>query len=91
MRMVMCHKLNKELPGLDFNPFEGDELGDRIYSEISAEAWQAWLNESPRFINTYRLDLSDPSAQTFLRDQMEVFFGFKDGSLAQTAWTPPKK
>lgn len=93
MRMVMCRKLGKELPGLDFNPFEDDddELGVRIYNEVSAEAWQQWLNDSPRYINTYRLDLSDPSAQTFLRDQMEVYFGFKEGSLAQTAWTPPKK
>lgn len=90
MRMVMCRKLNKELPGLDFVPFD-DEFGERLYAEVSAEAWDGWLKESPRYINTYRLDLADPSAQQFLRDQMEIFFGYRDGSLAQTAWTPPKK
>lgn len=89
MRTVMCCKLNKELPGLDYLPFD-DELGQRLYNEVSQEAWDQWIKESPRYINTYRLDLSDPSAQNFLREQMEVFFGFRDGSLAQTAWTPPK-
>jgi Fe-S cluster biosynthesis and repair protein YggX len=27
-RMVQCKKLNRELPGLDFAPFD-DELGER--------------------------------------------------------------
>ncbi len=88
MRMVHCRKLGKELPGLDFVPFD-NEFGERLYNEVSQEAWDQWLKESPRYINTYRLDLAEPKAQQFLFEQMEVYFGFKEGDLAQTAWTPP--
>jgi Fe-S cluster biosynthesis and repair protein YggX len=87
--MVKCTKLGQELPGLPFKPFD-DELGQRIYDNISMQAWQMWLQDSVKYINTYRLDLADPAAQAFLRSQMEVYFGFKEGDLAQTAWTPQK-
>lgn len=90
MRTVNCIKLGKELPGLSFMPFD-DELGERLYNQVSEEAWDMWLKESPRYINTYRLDLAEPAAQEFLREQMEIFFGFKEGDVARTAWTPPKK
>ena len=89
-RMVMCNKLKKELPGVPFKPFD-DELGQKIYDQVSMEAWQGWLKDSVKYVNTYRLDLSDARAQKFMREQMEVYFGFKDGDLAQTAWTPEKK
>ncbi|MCS6915756.1 MAG: oxidative damage protection protein [Myxococcota bacterium] len=90
MRMVKCIKLGQELPGLDFQPFD-DELGEKIYQHVSQKAWDMWLAESPRYINTYRLDLSDPQAQEFLRQQMKVFFGFEKGEMARTAWTPPRE
>ncbi|PYX86943.1 MAG: oxidative damage protection protein, partial [Acidobacteria bacterium] len=40
-RIVHCVKLNKDLPGLDEPPFDGD-LGQRIYNQVSAEAWHGW-------------------------------------------------
>jgi Fe-S cluster biosynthesis and repair protein YggX len=88
-RMVMCRKLGRELPGIPFKPFD-DELGQRIYDEISMEAWQKWLNDSVKYVNTYRLDLADKNAQAFMRKQMAVYFGFEEGDMAQTAWVPPK-
>lgn len=88
-RTVMCRKLGRELPGMPFKPFE-DALGQRIYDEISLDAWKQWLNDSVKYVNTYRLDLADASAQAFMRKQMAVYFGFEDGDLAQTAWTAPK-
>jgi Fe-S cluster biosynthesis and repair protein YggX len=88
-RMVKCRKLGRELPGMPFKPFD-DELGRRIYDEISMEAWQKWLNDSVKYVNTYRLDLADQNAQAFMRKQMAVYFGFEEGDLAQTAWIAPK-
>lgn len=88
-RIVHCRKLDKDLPGLPFKPFD-DEMGQRIYDEISMEAWQKWLQESVRYVNTYRLDLADPKAQEFMRKQMAIHFGFEQGDLAATAWVPPK-
>ena len=88
-RTVKCRKLGQELPALPFKPFE-DDLGTRIYNEVSMQAWQNWLRDSVKYVNTYRLDLTDPSAQAFMRKQMSIYFGFEEGDLAQTAWVPPE-
>jgi len=88
-RMVQCRKLGKLLPGLKRKPYR-NELGQRIYDEVSQEAWDLWLKESVRFINTYRVDLASPEGQKFMLKQAAIFFGFEQGDLAETAWTPPK-
>ncbi|MEA2698212.1 MAG: hypothetical protein QOI66_2483 [Myxococcales bacterium] len=75
---------------MPFKPFN-DELGQRIYDEVSMEAWQGWLRDSVKYVNTYRLDLADKSAAAFMRKQMAIYFGFEEGDLAQTAWTPTKE
>ena len=46
-RMVKCAKLGEELPGLPYKPFN-DALGQRIYDNISAKAWQDWIEHSKR-------------------------------------------
>jgi Fe-S cluster biosynthesis and repair protein YggX len=89
-RMVMCRKLGKELPGLVKPPYR-NALGQKIYEEISKQAWDAWLQESVRLINTYRVDLASPQGQKFMMDQTAVYFGFEEGELAATAWVPPKQ
>ena len=89
-RMVHCRKLGKELPGLSRPPYK-NELGKRIYEEVSKEAWEGWLKESVRFINTYRVDLASAEGQQFMMKQTAVYFGFEEGDLAATAWTPPPK
>ena len=86
--MVFCKKLGKEAPGLPFKPFT-DDLGQLIFDNVSLEAWQMWLRESPRYVNTYGLDLQSDKGREFLRDQMRIFFGFAEGDQAETAWTPP--
>lgn len=40
--MVQCIKLGKEAEGLDFAPYPG-ELGNRLWENVSKEAWAAWL------------------------------------------------
>ena len=72
-RLVMCKKLGRELPGLDAPPFPG-ELGQRIYEEISAEAFNLWQQHARTLIATYRLNLADPAGREFLQQQMEEFF-----------------
>ena len=76
--MVQCKKLSRELPGLDFIPFD-DELGERIYREISAEGWKMWLEHSKMLINEYRLDLVTAQAFEFLHTRSQEFF-FGEGS-----------
>jgi Fe-S cluster biosynthesis and repair protein YggX len=89
-RMVKCSKYGVELPGIPFKPFP-TELGQQIYDNVSMQAWQGWLQESPRYINTYRLDLQTAEGREFLEQQMRVFFGFEQGELADTAWRPPEE
>jgi Fe-S cluster biosynthesis and repair protein YggX len=84
-RIVHCRKLGKDLPGLDKAPYR-NELGQRIYAEISKEAWQGWLKDSVKFINTYRVDLAAPEGQKFMLKQAAIYFGFEEGDLAATAY-----
>jgi Fe-S cluster biosynthesis and repair protein YggX len=72
-RMVMCVKLHKELPGLDEAPWYG-ELGQRIFDNVSQEAWAEWLAHLRMLINEYRLVTSNKEAQEFIGAQMEQFF-----------------
>jgi len=87
-RIVRCRLLKKDLPGLDRPPYKND-LGKRIFEEVSKEAWQSWLKDSVRFINTYRVDLASTEGQKFMLKQCAIYFGYEEGETAQTAWTPP--
>jgi len=71
-RIVKCSKLNEELDGLDFPPFPG-ELGQKIYENVSKEAWKQWLNQQTILINEYRLSSLDKKAQNFLKEEMQKF------------------
>ena len=87
-RMVHCVKLQQDLPGLPYKPFN-DALGQRIYEQISAEAWQQWIEHSKKLVNEYRLDLTSPQGQKLLMEQAEKFF-FGTGSQAPEGYQPPK-
>lgn len=78
-RLIHCTKLNKEAEGLAHVPYPG-ELGQKIYEHISKEAWQQWLARQTLFINEYRLNLADPQARTFLKEEMEKFLFIGDES-----------
>ena len=86
-RMVKCVKIGKELPGLSAPP-RNDELGQRIYENVSAQAWQLWLDQQTILINHYGLNMADPAAHEFLSQQMEEFF-FGDDSQLPDDWIPP--
>ncbi len=59
--------------------------------KVSHEAWEMWLKESVKFINTYRVDLSSREGAEFMIKQIKIWCGFETGDLAATAWTPPKE
>jgi Fe-S cluster biosynthesis and repair protein YggX len=87
-RIVHCRLLKKDLPGLDRPPYR-NELGQKLFDEVSKEGWQQWLKDSVRFINTYRVDLASSEGQKFMLKQCAIYFGYEEGDQAQTAWTPP--
>lgn len=82
-RMVYCVKLKQELPGLDKAPFPG-ELGQRIYDNISQQAWQMWPNRSMQIIADRGLNMADPQARKAMRQEMEKFF-FGESEQAKPA------
>ena len=85
-RMVQCVKLGRELPGLEQPPVSG-ELGQRIYENVSAEAWEMWRDYSVIVINHYGLSFADPRAGEFMRAQMEEFFFGEDAQMPE-GWSP---
>ncbi len=87
-RTVHCVKLDKEAEGLDRLPYPG-ELGQRIFDNVSKEAWQEWLRHQTMLINENRLSPVDPRARKFLEEQMEPFF-FGDGSATPPDYRPPE-
>lgn len=79
-RMVNCVKLGGSHAGLPFKPFN-DALGQRIYDNISDEAWKLWIEHSKKIVNEYRLDLTSKKSHDLLKEQCEAFlFGTSDGS-----------
>ena len=77
-RTVECVILKTEAEGLDYAPYPG-ELGQRIYENVSKEAWQQWLGHQTMLINENRLTPIEPEARQFLATEMEKFF-FGGGS-----------
>jgi Fe-S cluster biosynthesis and repair protein YggX len=89
-RMVNCAKLNKELPGLPFKPFD-NELGQRVYDSISMEAWKMWLEHSKMIVNEFRLDLTTAKAHEILLEQCEQYFFGAGAAMPPDYVAPPAK
>ena len=85
-RMVKCVLLGVEAEGLEYLPYPG-ELGQRIYDNVSKQAWQQWINHQTMLINEYRLTPIEPKARKFLEEEMEKFF-FGGGSAKPKEYVP---
>lgn len=86
-RMVNCVKLGREAEGLKAPPYPG-ALGKRIYENVSAEAWKAWVQHQTMLINEHRLNMMDAKAREFLAQEMENYF-FGAGSAKPAGYVPP--
>ena len=85
-RTVFCQKFQKEMPGLDVQPWPG-ELGQRVYENISAEAWKMWEERMKMILNEYRLMPWQKEAQELVRKHMEDFF-FGEGAALPPGYVP---
>lgn len=77
-RLLFCCKLKQEAEGLDKQPFPG-VLGEKIFNEVSKQAWSMWLSHQTMLINEYRLNLMDNKSREFLKEEMNKYF-FGEGS-----------
>lgn len=87
-RIVNCVMLGREAEGLDRPTYPGP-LGQRIFENVSKEAWQLWLRQQTMLINEYRLTPIEPKARKFLEEEMEKFF-FGGGASTPEGYVPPK-
>jgi Fe-S cluster biosynthesis and repair protein YggX len=85
-RLVKCIKLGKELPAMDRQPFKG-ELGERLFANVSKDAWRQWLEHSKMLINEYRLDMTHPAHQKTWFSECEKYF-FGEGSEVPKEFKP---
>jgi len=88
-RKVFCVKFQKELEGLDEIPFEGHPLGQKIYDNVSKDAWKLWVEHMKMLMNEYRLNLGTAQAQEFLIQQMDNYF-FGEGAALPPDFVAPK-
>jgi Fe-S cluster biosynthesis and repair protein YggX len=86
-RTIQCVKLHREAEGLDRPTYPG-ALGQRIFENVSKQAWQDWLRLQTMLINENRLSPMDPKARRFLEEQMERFF-FGEGAEMPEGYVPP--
>ena len=86
-RLVQCALLKVEAPGLERPPFPG-ALGQRIYEQVSKEAWERWLAHQTMLINEYRLTPFEPKARQFLTQELEKFL-FGAGSKPPDEFVAP--
>ena len=86
-RTVNCIKLGREADGLDFPPMPG-EMGQRLYANVSKEAWAGWIKHQTMLVNENRLNLADAKARKYLAEQMEKHF-FGGGADVATGYVPP--
>ena len=87
-RMVFCVKFQREMEGLTEIPFDGHPLGQRVFDNVSQEAWKMWVERMKMIMNEYRLNLGTRQAQEFLLQQMEAFF-FGEGASLPPDYVPP--
>ncbi len=72
-RNIECIKLGKQAEGLDKPTYPG-ELGQKIFDNISKEAWQMWMEQQTILINENRLSPINPEHRAIIEAEMEKFF-----------------
>ncbi|NJA05987.1 oxidative damage protection protein [Methylococcaceae bacterium WWC4] len=88
-RMVQCVKLGVEAEGLDAPPFPGPK-GQRIFEQVSKQAWKDWLAMQTMIINEQRLSSFDPYAKKVLEVEREKFL-FAGGFQVPNGYVPRKE
>ena len=87
-RTVHCVKLGVTADGLDNPPFPGEQ-GQRIFENVSAQAWSDWLKLQTMLINEYKLTPFQAKDKQFLATEREKYL-FGNGSSAPEGYVPPK-
>jgi|TARA_B100001964_G_scaffold6530_2_gene7178 Fe-S cluster biosynthesis and repair protein YggX len=85
-KKIFCKYYKRELDQMERPPYPGS-LGERVYLNISKEAWDLWLEHQTMLINENRLSMVDPSARAYLQNEM-IKFLFQGGSERPKEYIP---
>ncbi|PCS21530.1 oxidative damage protection protein [Candidatus Enterovibrio escicola] len=88
-RTVFCDHLKKEVEGLDSQSYPGD-LGKRIFTNISKEAWALWQKKQTMLINERKLSLINQEHRKLIETEM-VKFLFEGHNTVIKGYSPPEK
>jgi Fe-S cluster biosynthesis and repair protein YggX len=86
-RLVLCAYLKRQSPGLAMPPYPGP-LGERLYQEISQEAWALWQAKQTMLINENKLTMFKPEHRLLL-EQWMIQFLFEGDPLILAGYRPP--
>jgi Fe-S cluster biosynthesis and repair protein YggX len=89
MRTVNCVILGEELEGLEFPPYPG-EFGQKIFDNVSKEAWNHWIGHQTMLINENRINTLDPEGRKYLREQCEKYLFGADFDTPE-GYVPPSQ
>ena len=85
--MLICSRYQKELPALERPPLPGP-MGERIFNEVSAQAWQEWQALQTMLINEKHLSLIESETRKYLSEQMWQYFTNEPTDLPE-GYRPP--
>lgn len=89
VHMVKCVKLGRELPGLEEPPFD-TALGQKVYENVSQQAWQMWTEHMKMLLNEFRLNPAMKEHQEIIVQQMEQYFFGEQAQAPPPGYVPPK-
>ena len=72
-----CSRCGNAGTRLPMPPWPG-ALGRRVLDTICVACWDEWMSVQTKIINEYRLNVLDPGASAAIKEQMQVFLGFKE-------------
>jgi len=75
---ITCARCGQTRAGFERPPFPG-AIGQRIVESICQDCWSQWLRQQTMLINHYGLNVMDPQARNFLKQNMQAFL-FKTGA-----------
>ena len=86
MTTVHCARCGQDGERQAFKPFP-NELGQRIFDNVSKDAWKLWEERMKMILNEYRLMPWQKEAQDLVAKHMEDFF-FGDGAALPPGYVP---
>lgn len=86
-RTIFCTFLQQQAEGQDFQLYPG-ALGQRIYDNISKQAWQQWMQKQTMLINEKKLNMMNAEDRLLIERAM-VDYLFEGKAIDIEGYTPP--